>query len=96
MKKFVPAITVQLAGLDKPATPLFNSVVDVALRLALQSGEPIENKAVTEQAVKEGVLSGSPQDHKNQTFISYVLNRESTAKDGMLKKVERGVFDVKK
>lgn len=70
-----PPISAHLAGLtpertEKSTASVFDSVVDVAYRLAVQTGESIENRAVTRQAVHEGILQGSHTDHRNQAFVS--------------------------
>lgn len=84
----------RIVGKKRTFSQLHDSVVKVAIQLAHQTGEPVPNRDVSAHAVRTGILHNDPG--KNKALISYFLHKEAEYRDGRLKKVGRGLFDVRK
>lgn len=68
-------------------------VVDATIDLIHSSGKQVGNKEILEYLAKRGISLG---DTKNkQSMLNAILSQEVKKKSARLKKVARGVYDIK-
>jgi hypothetical protein len=68
-------------------------VIDAAIELIHTLGKQVENKEILEDLNKRGISLG---DTKNkQAMLAAILSQEIRKKSARLKKVARGVYDIK-